>query len=100
MRDVALQMEVRHYVGNYAEFLRRSAMDWDASVTSCKRERVGCAFCARSFWRECLRPCFLHGPQCFMAAPGAVWELLSVARYHERWPLIPMEDESGRFRLC
>ncbi|CAJ1374089.1 unnamed protein product [Effrenium voratum] len=31
--------EVRHYVSNYAEFLRRSALDWEASAQSCTRER-------------------------------------------------------------
>ena len=49
--------EVRHYVGNYAEFLRSSAMDWDQQKPAQPRERLGCAFCARSFWRVDLH-CF------------------------------------------
>ncbi|CAE7311896.1 unnamed protein product [Symbiodinium sp. CCMP2592] len=84
--------EVRHYVSNYAEFLRRSAMDWEASALSCARERIGCAFCARCFWRESMQECFLKGPKCFMAAAETVWEMLSVKRYHERWPLIPTKE--------
>ncbi|CAE7839256.1 unnamed protein product, partial [Symbiodinium sp. CCMP2592] len=84
--------EVRHYVSNYAEFLRRSAMDWEASALSCARERIGCAFCARCFWRESMQECFLKGPKCCMAAAETVWEMLSVKRYHERWPLIPTKE--------
>ena len=87
---------MRHYVGNYAEFLRRSAMDWEASALLCPREHIGCAFCARCFWREGMQLCFLKGPKCFMASSETVWEMLSVRRYHERWPLIPMKDGSGR----
>ncbi|CAJ1349400.1 unnamed protein product, partial [Effrenium voratum] len=39
-RNAFLRM-VRHYVSNYAEFLRRSALDWEASAQSRPRERVG-----------------------------------------------------------
>ena len=77
---------------NYAEFLRRSALDWEASAQSCPRGRVGCAFCARCFWRESMQLVYLSGPKCFMAAPAVVWQQLSVTRYSERWPLIPIED--------
>ena len=87
---------MRHYVGNYAEFLRRSAMDWEASALLYPREHIGCAFCARCFWREGMQLCFLQGPKYFMASSETVWEMLSMRRYHERWPLIPMKDGSGR----
>ncbi|CAE7197789.1 tkt [Symbiodinium sp. CCMP2592] len=67
-------------------------MDWEASALSCARERIGCAFCARCFWRESMQQCFLKGPKCFMAAAETVWEMLSLKRYHERWPLIPTKE--------
>ncbi|CAE7026696.1 unnamed protein product [Symbiodinium sp. CCMP2592] len=89
---VVVGSEVRHYVGNYAEFLRRSAMDWEASALSYPRERIGCAFCARCFWRESMQECYLKGSKCFMAAADRVWEMVSVKRYHERWPLIPIKE--------
>ncbi|CAJ1413970.1 unnamed protein product [Effrenium voratum] len=81
--------EVRHYVGNYAEFLRSSAMDWDQQKPAQPRERLGCAF-----FSSALHKCGLHlaGPKCFMKKPAAVWAMLSVERYHERWPLIPLEE--------
>ena len=34
----------------------------------------------------------MAGPKCFMKKPAAVWAMLSVERYHERWPLIPLEE--------
>ena len=56
------------------------------------RCRVGCAFCARSFWTEEMLEVFLHGPENFMQNAEAVWQLLSVDRYHQRWPLIPLKQ--------
>ncbi|CAJ1441410.1 unnamed protein product [Effrenium voratum] len=53
--------EVRYYVGNYAEFLRSSAMDWDQQKPAQPRERLGCAFCARLAFG---RPKVLHEEAC------------------------------------
>lgn len=100
--------QVRHYVGNYATFLRHAAMDGEgfsdsppcgdddagAPKTFSKlplRCRVGCAFCARLFWAEQLQDVYLSGVNCFMASPDNVWKLLSMERYQQRWPLIPTE---------
>ena len=95
-------MQVRHYVSNYATFLRFGAMDWEQPfveatespdrLESLLRSRMGCVFCARSFWTEELIEVFLAGDQCFMQKRDAVWKLLGVDRYHERWPLIPLEE--------
>ena len=86
-------------MSNYATFLRFGAMDWEKPAAGTQdspemllRSRVGCAFCARSFWTEELDDVFLQGEQCFMQNPDAVWKLTGVDRYHERWPLIPLED--------
>ena len=99
---VVVGQEVRHYVTNYATFLRFGAMDWEQSFVSAAsvhsepdallRRRRGCGFCARSFWSEEMAEVYLSGETCFMQNPEAVWKLLSVDRYHERWPLIPLED--------
>ena len=99
---VVVGQEVRHYVTNYATFLRFGAMDWEQSFVSAAsvhsepdallRRRRGCVFCARSFWSEEMAEVYLSGETCFMQNPEAVWKLLSVDRYHERWPLIPLED--------
>ena len=103
---------MRHYVSNYATFLRFGGMDWEQpfveatksldSPETLLRRRIGCAFCARSFWTEELVEVFLHGDHCFMHNANAVWKLLGVERYHERWPLIPLKDSvwSEFFRLC
>ena len=99
---VVVGQEVRHYVSNYATFLRFGAMDWEQSFVRAAseqsepdtllRRRAGCGFCARSFWSEEMTAVFLSGDSCFMQNRDAVWKLLSVDRYHERWPLIPLED--------
>ena len=96
----------QQYVSNYATFLRFGAMDWEkpfveAAATQDSPEMllrswVGCAFCARSFWTEELDDVFLQGEQCFMQNPDAVWTLTGVDRYHERWPLIPLEERCGK----
>ena len=95
-------MQVRHYVSNYATFLRHAALDWEEHFVSAVhnseepvpllRCRAGCAFCARSFWTEEMSEVFLHGPENFMQNADAVWQLLSVERYHQRWPLIPLKE--------
>ena len=95
-------MQVRHYVSNYSTFLRHAALDWEehfvAAVNNSQepvpllRCRVGCAFCARSFWTEEMSEVFLHGQKNFMQNAEAVWQLLSVDRYHQRWPLIPLKE--------
>ena len=36
---------------------------------------------------------FLAGEQCFIREPHKVWDLLSVKRYAERWPLIAPTSE-------
>ena len=99
---VVVGQEVRHYVSNYATFLRFGAMDWEQSFVRAAseqsepdtllRRRAGCGFCARSFWSEEMTAVLLSGDSCFMQNREAVWKLLSVDRYHERWPLIPLED--------
>ena len=92
-------------MSNYATFLRLGAMDWERSLVEAVsqpeacledflRRRYACVFCARSFWMEDLKDVFLQGDQCFMQNPDAVWELIGVARYHGRWPLIPLEARS------
>ena len=99
-------------MSNYATFLRLGAMDWERSLVEAVsqpeacledflRRRYACVFCARSFWMEDLKDVFLQGDQCFMQNPDAVWELTGVARYHGRWPLIPLEARSdARFMWC
>ena len=86
---VVVRSEVRQYVRNYATFLREARMDWDGAEDASLRCRLGCCFCARSFWKEELWEVFLAGEQCFMLNPDAVWKFLSVERYKQRWPLIP-----------
>ena len=86
---VVVGSEVRQYVRNYATFLREARMDWDGAADASLRCRLGCCFCARSFWKEELWEVFLAGEQCFMLNPDAVWKFLSVERYKQRWPLIP-----------
>ena len=56
------------------------------------RHRTACVFCARLHWREEIHDRFISGPKCFMEKPDKVWRLLAVDRYHERWPLIPLEE--------
>ena len=89
---VVVGSEVRHYIRNYATFLREARMDWEGSDDISLRCRLGCCFCARSFWKEELWEVFIGGDQCFMQSPDAVWQLLSVERYQKRWPLIPEEE--------
>ena len=89
---VVVGSEVRHYIRNYATFLREARMDWEGSEDMSLRCRLGCCFCARSFWKEELWEVFIGGNQCFMQNPDAVWQLLSVERYQKRWPLIPEEE--------
>ena len=89
---VVVGSEIRQYVSNYATFLRESKMDWEKGAHDSLRCRVGCAFCARSFWKEELWEVHLTGELGFMQSPDAVWKLLSVDRYQERWPLIPAEE--------
>ena len=101
---VVVGSEVRHYVSNYATFLRSSSMDWELPLQRLKhvgledshdfprRVRRGCVFCARSFWLEELLDVFLAGAFCFMSNAAAVWELLAVERYKKRWPKIPAAE--------
>ena len=101
---VVVGSEVRHYVSNYATFLRSSSMDWELPLRRLKqvgledshdfprRVRRGCVFCARSFWLEELLDVFLAGAFCFMSNAAAVWELLAVERYKKRWPKIPAAE--------
>ena len=49
---VVVGSEVRQYVRNYATFLREARMDWDGAEDASLRCRLGCCFCARSFWKE------------------------------------------------
>ena len=86
---VVVGSEVRQSVRNYATFLREARMDWDGAEDASLRCRLGCCFCARSFWKEELWEVFLAGEQCFMLNPDAVWKFLSVERYTQQWPLIP-----------
>ena len=93
--------EVRLYVSNYATFLRYGAMDWERDFVrriaegegaeALLRARVGCVFCARSFWTEELELVRLQGRRGFMQSPQAVWKLLSIERYRSRWPMIPFK---------
>ena len=101
---VVVGSEVRHYVSNYATFLRSSSMDWELPLQRLKhvgledshdfprRVRRGCVFCARSFWLEELLDVFLAGAFCFMSNAAAVWELLAVERCKKRWPKIPAAE--------
>ena len=89
---VVVGSEVRQYVSNYATFLRESKMDWEKGAHDSLRCRVGCAFCARSFWKEELWEVHLTGELGFMQNADAVWKLLSVDRYQQRWPMIPAEE--------
>ena len=91
-RHVVVGSEVRQYVRNYATFLREARIDWDGADDVSLRRRLGCCFCARSFWKEDLLEVFLAGQQCFMLNPDAVWQFLSVERYKQRWPLIPESE--------
>ena len=86
---VVVGSEVRQYVRNYASFLRESRMDWEGTEEATLRRRLGCCFCARSFWKEELFEVFIAGEHSFMMNPDVVWKFLSVERYKERWPLIP-----------
>ena len=86
---VVVGSEVRQYVRNYASFLRESRMDWEGAEEATLRRRLGCCFCARSFWKEELFEVFIAGEHSFMMNPDVVWKFLSVERYKERWPLIP-----------
>ena len=88
---VVVGSEVRQYVRNYATFLREARIDWDGADDVSLRRRLGCCFCARSFWKEDLLE-VLAGQQCFMLNPDAVWKFLSVERYKQRWPLIPESE--------
>ena len=53
------------------------------------RSRRACVFCARCLWREELTHVFLAGPNCFMASPQRVADLLDWKEYHSLWPSIP-----------
>ena len=86
---VVVGSEVRQFVRNYASFLRESRMDWEGAEEATLRRRLGCCFCARSFWKEELFEVFIAGEHSFMMNPDVVWKFLSVERYKERWPLIP-----------
>ncbi|MCV6575830.1 MAG: hypothetical protein OIF58_08860, partial [Cohaesibacter sp.] len=81
---VVVGSEIRQYVSNYATFLRESKMDWEKGAHDSLRCRVGCAFCARSFWKEELWEVHLTGELGFMQNADAVWKLLSVDRYQQR----------------
>ena len=98
--------EWRAILANFSEFFARSAMDWEnyspqmeqslqegvglaPSSRWAPRSRQACVFCARSMWREDLEEVFLAGPNCFMASPSLVAEMLDWKLYHEHWPDIP-----------
>ena len=102
--------EWRAIIANFAEFYSRSATDWEhftpAMLAALQttmgllpeqrwqpRQRVGCVYCARSHWLEELYELYLAGDMCFMAKPSAVWKMLSVSPYAERWPLIGATGE-------
>ena len=91
---VVVGSEVRYYVSNYSTFLRHASMDWEGPSLTELRGGHGCAFCARWFWLEELWAAHLAGEQCFMQNAPAVWTLLSVDRYHQRWPKIPLTAAS------
>jgi hypothetical protein len=98
--------EWRAILGNFSEFFARSALDWEKFTASmqkslesgaglppdCRwspRGRHACVFCARLLWQEDLEEVKLAGPDCFMASPSVVAELLDWKTYHEQWPDIP-----------
>ena len=100
--------EWRAIVANYAEFLARATLDWSCFTPDMKdglasdsglaseprwhpRALRACVFCARRFWREDMHEEYLAGPQCFMAKPAKVAELLSWETYHSHWPDTPAE---------
>ena len=89
---VVVGSEVRYYVSNYSTFLRHASMDWEGPCLTELRGGHGCAFCARWFWLEELWAAHLAGEQYFMQNAPAVWTLLSVDRYHQRWPKIPLTE--------
>ena len=69
---IVVGSEVRHYVRNYATFLREARMDWEGTAEVGLRRRLGCSFCARSFWKEELWEAFLAGEHCFMQVGPAL----------------------------
>ena len=69
---VVVGSEVRHYIRNYATFMREARMDWESSEDMSLRCRLGCCFCARSFWKEELWEVFIGGDKCSMQNPDAV----------------------------
>ena len=76
---VVVGSEVRQYVRNYATFLREARIDWEGADDVSLRRRLGCCFCARSFWKEDLLEVFLAGQQCFMLNPDAVWKSVLIS---------------------
>ena len=98
---VVVGSEVRYYVSNYSTFLRHASMDWEGPHLTDLRGGRGCAFCARWFWSEEMWPVQLAGEQCFMQNSPAVWTLLSVDRYHQRWPKIPLTElQASGVQVC
>ena len=97
-------------MANFSEFYSRSATNWEkltpemsAALDSEEglppegrwqpRQRAACVFCARSHWLEELHDLHLAGEECFMSNPNAVWKMLQVSTYAERWPLIAATGE-------
>ena len=98
--------EWRAAIANFSEFFARAALDWENFTPEMEemlqsgaglppasrwapRGRKACVFCARLHWQEDLKEVFLAGPDCFMASPKLVADLLDWKEYHAFWPDIP-----------
>lgn len=79
---VVVGSEIRQYVANYATFLRHARMDWEGAtnVEASLRCRLGCAFCARSFWQEELRELYLAGEKPFMQSQDGAFVGATICR--------------------
>ena len=53
---------------------------------------VACVFCAMQDWKPSRHEVYLAGEKCFMRKPEKVAALLDAEKYHESWPLIPLEE--------
>ena len=53
---------------------------------------MACVFCAMQDWKASRREVYLAGEKCFMRKPEKVAALLDAEKYHEDWPLIPLEE--------
>ena len=88
--------EWRRILANFSEFSTQSARTWHEKNEAGKNLKVrqisACCICARSYWLEDLlfRP--FIGADSPVQNPRSVARLLSAARYHERWPLIPWSE--------